>query len=50
MSKKFENIEVAVRLRPLNQQELTVDAESAWDIKARLAGGIRRSMEFLANG
>lgn len=50
MSKKFENIEVAVRLRPLNNIEKTDEAEAAWDIKARLNNGIRRSMDFLANG
>jgi hypothetical protein len=50
MSKKFENIEVAVRLRPLNDFEHKVQAESAWEIKARLGGGMRRSMDFLASG
>jgi hypothetical protein len=50
MNKKFENIEVAVRLRPLNKQEKNFDAEAAWDINARLGGGARRSMDFLANG
>lgn len=30
---KFENIEVAVRLRPLNQKEKDAAEESAWEIK-----------------
>jgi len=30
---QFQNIEVAVRLRPLNSVENEQDQESAWDIK-----------------
>lgn len=32
-SQKFETIEVAVRVRPLNKQENCVKDEMAWDIK-----------------
>jgi len=32
---QFQNIEVAVRLRPLNSDENEQDQESAWDIKKR---------------
>jgi hypothetical protein len=30
---QFQNIEVAIRLRPLNDCELLQNQESAWDIK-----------------
>ena len=50
MSKKFECIEVAVRLRPINAMEQKIDPEAAWDIKARLGRSLRSSMDFLANG
>jgi DNA replication protein DnaC len=33
MHKQFENIEVAVRARPLNNFETTKHAEAAWEIK-----------------
>ena len=61
---KFETIEVAVRVRPLNKYENTVSDDVAWDIKmgegqmshlpSKLRGSrfndTRRSFEVLAEG
>lgn len=57
-SRKLDNIEVAVRMRPLNQQEVTFKQDVAWEIKkgdrdsSFLSGNgeLRRSLEVLGEG